>query len=222
MRAEMNFVILRCTETMKEISKQQPEPEWLVLSTASTLHTQENTAEKIIPTAADSPSLQNKNSKKYFYSFTGEILNPTSQSIFISSLPCWHRVSRGKEVGCVLVQSSPRLHCPLCNSFNTLTGEHIKSIASGRTVTSNKAHNRVPISSPFSFAEKVPKSFQRQEPPPHQQHGTGHSSAPKNGQSSTPAASHNNNKITKFTLSRKSYKHPEFRFVSQVRDYFFS
>lgn len=61
MRAEMNFVILRCTETMKEISKQQPEPEWLVLSTASTLHTQENTAEKIIPTAADSPSLQNKN-----------------------------------------------------------------------------------------------------------------------------------------------------------------
>lgn len=124
------------------------------MSTASTLHTQENRVEKIISTAVDSPSIQNK----YYYSFTGEILNPPSQSIIISGLLCLHRASRRKEVGCVLVQSSPHLHCPLRNFFNTSTGKHIKSITSGRTVTSYKAHNRAPISTCyFSFAEKVPK-----------------------------------------------------------------
>lgn len=52
--------------------------------------------------------------------------------------------------------STPPLPTP--QLFNTSTGKHIKSIASGRTVTSYKAHNRAPISTCFfSFAEKVPK-----------------------------------------------------------------
>lgn len=104
--------------------------------------------------------------------------------------------------------STPPL--PILQLLYISTGEPIKSIASGRTVTSDKAHNRDPISTCFfSFADKVPKSFLHQEPPPHYQHGTGHSPAPKNGQSSTPAAEPQqqaDNKVYAFKKELETFK----------------
>lgn len=197
-----NFEVHRNNERDKQITTRTRMACFLY---CSTLHTQENTAEKIISSAVDSPSIQNKILNKYFYSFAGEILNSPPQSITILGLSCFQRASRGKEIGFALVHSSPHFHCPLCNFFNTSTGEHIRSIAFGSTVTRCKAHNRAPTSTRFfSFFTISFRVFCTKNLLLITSKAQGTAPSPKMDKAPPLPQIHNNKLIKKFTLLRKS------------------
>lgn len=83
--------------------------------------------------------------------------------------------------------SAPPL--PILQLLYISTGERIKSIASGRTVTSYKAHSRDPLAPAASPLRTKPlRGFCTKNLLLTPSTAQGTAPAPKNGQSSTPAA----------------------------------
>lgn len=158
---------------------------------------------------------------KYFCSFRDILFTPIYYYFRSNYTLLFHRAAREERRWHVFwYRSSPSLDCLRCNFFNTFTGECIKSIASGRTVTSHKAHSKVPNSTcSFSFyvPEKVLKKSFSAAPTSSSSFQVRHGHSPAGQRwgklhpchrSTTRSLTSNNLGlfITKFTLSKKELK----------------